>query len=192
MAVFICKYSNLVAEQSGDGSWNMELRLEQEPPRIAVFLIVVIVASPKWCDISIFYNFTKWSNLKSVVGQSGNGSWNRELRSEEWPPLHKSHCQKARGEERDFSKSLDFNVLSTAQGHTRTMKQENNKHSQKKCEQVLFVYVFTIIPPRLTDPCNFITVLLVTRELEQTMLLLLFWSAACCVTPHGLHTADRR
>ena len=44
------------------------------------------------------------------------------------------------------------------------------------CEQVLFVYVFTIIPPRLTDPCNFNTVLLVTREPEQTTLL--FWSAA--------------
>ncbi len=49
---------------------------------------------------------------------------------------------------------------------------------------------FTVIPPRLSDPCNFITVLLVTREPEQTTLL--FWSAACCVTPHGLHTADRR
>ena len=49
---------------------------------------------------------------------------------------------------------------------------------------------FTTIPPRLSDPCNFITVLLVTREPEQTTLL--FWSAACCVTPHGLHTADRR
>ena len=37
-----------------------------------------------------------------------------------------------------------------------------------KCEQVLFVYVFTIILPRLTDQCNFITVLIVTREPEQT------------------------
>ena len=52
------------------------------------------------------------------------------------------------------------------------------------------LYVFTIIPPRLTDPRNFIIVLLVTREPEQTTLL--FWSAACSVTPHGLHTADRR
>ena len=25
------------------------------------------------------------------------------------------------------------------------------------CEQVLFVYVLTAIPPRLSDPCNFIT-----------------------------------
>ena len=33
------------------------------------------------------------------------------------------------------------------------------------------LYVFTIIPPRLSDPCNFITVLLVTREPEQTTLL---------------------
>ena len=56
-----------------------------------------------------------------------------------------------------------------------------------QCEHVLFVYVFTLIPPRLSDPCNFITVLLVTREPEQTTLL--FWSAACGVTPHGLHTA---
>ena len=47
------------------------------------------------------------------------------------------------------------------------------------------LYVFTIIPPRLTDPRNFITVLLK----EQTTLL--FRSAACSVTPHGLHTADR-
>ena len=39
------------------------------------------------------------------------------------------------------------------------------------CEQVLFVYVLTVIPPRLSDPCNFITVLLVTREPEQTTLL---------------------
>ena len=27
---------------------------------------------------------------------------------------------------------------------------------------MLFVYVFTLIPPRLSDPCNFITVPLVT------------------------------
>ena len=59
-----------------------------------------------------------------------------------------------------------------------------------RCEQVLFVYVFTIIPPRLTDQRNFITVLIVTREPEQRPLL--FWSAACGVTPNRLHTADRR
>ena len=58
------------------------------------------------------------------------------------------------------------------------------------CEQVLFVYVSTLIPPCLTDQRNFITVLIVTREPEQTTLL--FWSAACGVTPHGLYTADRR
>ena len=39
------------------------------------------------------------------------------------------------------------------------------------CEQVLFVYVSTLIPPRLTDQRNFITVLIVTREPEQTTLL---------------------
>ena len=49
-----------------------------------------------------------------------------------------------------------------------------------QCEQVLFVYVFTIIPPRLTDPRNFITILLVTQEPEQ--MTLLFWSAACGVS----------
>ena len=59
-----------------------------------------------------------------------------------------------------------------------------------RCEQMLFVYVLTAIPPRLSDSCNFITVLLVTREPELTTLL--FWSAACSVTPHVLHTADRR
>ena len=31
--------------------------------------------------------------------------------------------------------------------------------------------VFTIIPPRLSDPCNFVIVQLVTREPEQTTLL---------------------
>ena len=39
------------------------------------------------------------------------------------------------------------------------------------CEQVLFVHVFTAILPRLSDPCTFFTVLLVTREPEQTTLL---------------------
>ena len=39
------------------------------------------------------------------------------------------------------------------------------------CEQVLFVYVSTLIPPCLTDQRNFFTVLLVTREPEQTTLL---------------------
>ena len=58
------------------------------------------------------------------------------------------------------------------------------------CEQVLCVYILTAIPPWLSDPCNFITVLLVTWEPEQTTLL--FWSVACGVTPHGLHTADRQ
>ena len=66
------------------------------------------------------------------------------------------------------------------------------KHSPTKtiyiCEQVLFVYVSTLIPPCLTDQRNFITVLIVTREPEQKTLL--FWSAACGVTPHGLYTAD--
>ena len=50
----------------------------------------------------------------------------------------------------------------------------SSKHTQKHlyiCEQVLFVYIFTIILPRLTDPCNFISVLIVTREPEQMTLL---------------------
>ena len=57
-------------------------------------------------------------------------------------------------------------------------------------EQVLFVYILTAILPWLSDPCSFVTVLLVTRELEQTPLL--FWSTACSVMPHGLHKANRR
>ena len=52
-----------------------------------------------------------------------------------------------------------------------TVKQNLFWEDYLMCEQMLFVYVFTIIPPRLTDPCNFITVLLVTREPEQTTLL---------------------
>ena len=39
-----------------------------------------------------------------------------------------------------------------------------------RCEQVPFVR-FTIILPRLTDPRNFITALLVTQEPEETTLL---------------------
>ena len=57
-----------------------------------------------------------------------------------------------------------------------------------RCEQVLFVYVLMAIPPQLSDSCNFITVLLVTWEPEQTTLL--FWSTVYSITPHGLHTAD--
>ena len=50
------------------------------------------------------------------------------------------------------------------------------------CVSKCSLYVFTIIPPRLSDPRNFITVLLATREpAEQTTLL--FWSAACSVKP---------
>ena len=73
--------------------------------------------------------------------------------------------------------------------HTHT-KRRIVLHNKYRCEQVLFVYVSTLIPPCLTDQRNFITVLIVTREPEQTTLL--FWSAACGVTPHGLYTADRR
>ena len=39
------------------------------------------------------------------------------------------------------------------------------------CEQVLFLHVLTAILSRLSDSCSFITVLLVTREPEQTTLL---------------------
>ena len=80
--------------------------------------------------------------------------------------------------------SVHFNTLSTWSWSKMC------EHWSKMCEQVLFVHVFTIIPPRLTDPCNFITVLLVSQEPEQ--MTLLFRSAACRVTPHGLHTANRR
>ena len=52
----------------------------------------------------------------------------------------------------------------------------NGKEGEKtiyiyRCEQVLFVYVSTVIPPCLTDQRNFITVLIVTREPEQTTFL---------------------
>ena len=39
------------------------------------------------------------------------------------------------------------------------------------------LYVFNVIPTRLPYPCNFITVLIVNQEQEQTTLL--FWSNAC-------------
>ena len=45
-------------------------------------------------------------------------------------------------------------------------------------------------PAPLNGSMQFHYCTLVTREPEQTTLL--FWSAACGVTPHGLHTADRR
>ena len=45
-------------------------------------------------------------------------------------------------------------------------------------------------PAPLNGSMQFHNWTLVTREPEQTTLL--FWSAACAVTPHGLHTADRR
>ena len=59
---------------------------------------------------------------------------------------------------------------------TRATASWINLHWINLCEQVLFVYVLTAIPPRLSDSCNFMTVLLVTREPEQTTLL--FWKAA--------------
>ena len=36
------------------------------------------------------------------------------------------------------------------------------------------LYVFTIIPPRLSDPCNFITVLLLRTEVLPLVLVLVF------------------
>ena len=57
------------------------------------------------------------------------------------------------------------------QGYIRVFSVELLVVQCYRCEQVLFVYVYTIIQPRLSDPCNFITVLLVTREPEQTTLL---------------------
>ena len=46
-------------------------------------------------------------------------------------------------------------------------------------------------PAPLNGSMQFHYCTLVTREPEQTTLLF-HWSAACGVTPHGLHTADRR
>ena len=46
-----------------------------------------------------------------------------------------------------------------------------NNNNKQIYEQMLFAYVSTLIPPRLSDPCSFITVPLVTREPEQTTLL---------------------
>ena len=51
------------------------------------------------------------------------------------------------------------------------MKIQPVDHYLTVCEQVLFVYVSTLIPPRLMDQRNFITVLIVTQELEQTTFL---------------------
>ena len=52
------------------------------------------------------------------------------------------------------------------------------------------LYTFYNNPAPLNGSTQFHYCTLVTREPEQTMLL--FWSAACGVTPHGLHTADWR
>ena len=51
-----------------------------------------------------------------------------------------------------------------------TVKQNLFWEDYLMCEQVLFVYVLTAVPPQLSDSCNFTTVLLVTREPEQTTL----------------------
>ena len=56
------------------------------------------------------------------------------------------------------------------EGGTQTLK-EGGAQWYSCCEQVLFVYVSTLIPPCLTDQRNFITVLIVTREPEQTTFL---------------------
>ena len=40
----------------------------------------------------------------------------------------------------------------------QTTKLQVTQCTKYECEQVLFVDVFTVIPPRLSDPCNFITV----------------------------------
>ena len=65
------------------------------------------------------------------------------------------------------------------------------------CFVWLFIYLwasalctFYSNPAPLNGSMQFHYCTLVTREPEQTTLL--FWSAACGVTPHGLHTADRR
>ena len=56
------------------------------------------------------------------------------------------------------------------------------------CEQVLFVRFYSNpAPVNRSTQFHYCTV---TREPEQTTLL--FWSAACSVTPRGLHTAERR
>ena len=65
--------------------------------------------------------------------------------------------------------------MQTERTETKTHKQRRDKDIQTEKRQrhvsKCSLYVFTITPPRLTDPCNFITVLLVTREPEQTTLL---------------------
>ena len=67
------------------------------------------------------------------------------------------------------------------------------------CWEIMLIYIYMWAsalctfynnPAPLNGSMQFHYCTLVTREPEQTTLL--FWSAACGVTPHGLHTADRR
>ena len=56
------------------------------------------------------------------------------------------------------------------------------KNQERKDQLIAIVskcalYVFNVIPTRLPYPCNFITVLIVNQEQEQTTLL--FWSNVC-------------
>ena len=64
------------------------------------------------------------------------------------------------------------------QKQNKNKNKQTNKNAQVLRSKSVFIYVskcslyvLTAIPPRFSDPCNFITVLLVTRESEQTTLL---------------------
>ena len=66
----------------------------------------------------------------------------------------------------NYNNSNNNNSFTTAAATTTNLNLKYN-NNVSKCS----LYVFTVIPPRLTDPRSFVTVLLVTREPEQTTLL---------------------
>ena len=108
--------------------------------------------------------------------------------------VHKGSCIKAEPPESTSAQQQTENLSNDSFDDVPVISGEYMQTcisiNQYICEQVLFGHVFTAIPPQLSEPCNFITVLLVTWEPEQTTLL--FWSTVCSVMPHDLHTADQR
>ena len=117
-----------------------------------------------------------------------------------WSAFWQGICNSYANQNNDIGIKYSFWTCGYYINHTNQANLCSRKLSLPLCSQCCWVYLWasalcicsTIIPPCLTDQCNFITVLIVTREPEQTTLL--FWSAASGVTPHGFTqlTGDSR